>query len=202
MHQTDIRHAPAADRNRDPILAVLRQHLPRRGKVLELASGTGQHVVHFAAALPRLTWLPSDPDPGQRASIVARIAAARLDNVKPPLDLDVCGRWPLLEVDAVITANLLHVSPPDTLPALCAGAAGVLVPGGILQVYGPFNRDGVYTSEGNARFDVALRAENPAWGIRDLEALTAAAAERGLSLREVVDMPANNLSVVFHREPC
>ena len=199
MDQTDIRHAPAAERNRDPILAVLRRHLPRRGRVLEVASGTGQHVVHFAAALPGLTWLTSDPDPGQRASIAARIAAARLDNVKPPLDLDVCGRWPLLEVDAVITANLLHVSPPQTLTALCVGAAGALVPGGVLQVYGPFNRDGVYTSEGNARFDVALRAENPAWGIRDLESLVAAAADCGFGLRAVVDMPANNLAVVFER---
>lgn len=104
-------------------------------------------------------------------------------------------------MDAVITANLLHVSSPEALPALCSGAADVLVPGGILHVYGPFNRDGAYTSEGNARFDVALRAENPAWGLRDLEALTAAAADCGLVLRQVVDMPANNLSVVFQREP-
>lgn len=201
MDQTDIRHAPAADRNREPILAVLREHLPGRGRVLEVASGTGQHVVAFAAALPALSWQPSDPDPAQRASITARIRAAGLSNVAPPLDLDVGGPWPTLEADAVITANLLHVSPPETLPALCAGAAGVLAPGGILHVYGPFNRDGSFTSEGNARFDAALRTENPAWGIRDLEALVAAAAAEGLGLRTVVDMPANNLSVVFERQP-
>lgn len=199
MTEPQALHAPAAERNKAPILEALQTHLPARGRVLEIASGTGQHVVHFAAALPGLDWLPSDPDPAQRASITAHVVAAGLDNVAQPLDLDVLGRWPELRVDAVIVANLLHVSPPQTLPALCAGAAAVLEPGGVLHVYGPFNRGGRYTSAGNERFDQALRAQDPAWGIRDLESLLAAAADAGLRERQVLDMPANNLSVVLER---
>ncbi len=192
-------HAPAAQRNKAPILEVLQRHLPRRGRVLEIASGTGQHVVHFAGALAGLTWQPSDPDPAQRASIEALVSSAGLDNVEPPLDLDVLGPWPDLRVDAVITANLLHVAPPEVVDGLCAGAAGVLVPGGVLHVYGPFNRHGAFTSEGNRRFDAALREQDPRWGIRDLEALLDSAARRGLERHEIVDMPANNFSVVLEK---
>jgi len=197
MTETHALHAPAAERNKAPILEVLEAHLPPHGRVLEIASGTGQHVVHFAAALAGLVWLPSDPDPSQRASIAAHAAAAGLDNVEEPLDVDVLRRWPDIGVAAVVVANLLHVAPPQALPALCAGAAGVLPAGGVLHVYGPFNRGGRYTSEGNARFDRSLREQNPAWGIRDLETLLAAAAESGLRERQVIDMPANNLSVVL-----
>jgi SAM-dependent methyltransferase len=197
MTESRALHAPAAERNKAPILDVLAAHLPPRGRVLEIASGTGQHVVHFAAALPGLVWLPSDPDASQRASIAAHAAAAGLDNVAEPLELDVLSRWPDIRVDAVVVANLLHVAPPQALPALCAGAAGVLAAGGVLHVYGPFNRDGRYTSEGNQRFDRALREQNPVWGIRDLETLLAAAADCGLRERQVIDMPANNLSVVL-----
>ncbi|MEQ8861564.1 MAG: DUF938 domain-containing protein [Pseudomonadales bacterium] len=199
MADHDIRHAPAAGRNGGPILDVLRRTLPARGDVLEIASGTGQHVELFAAALPMLRWQPSDPDPVQRASINARVAAADLGNVAAPLDLNVLDPWPPLRVHAVIVANLLHVAPAEALPALCEGAAAALQPGGILHVYGPFRRGGAYTSDGNRRFDSALRTENPCWGLRDAESLLACAAEHGLDEAEIIDMPANNLSIVCRR---
>ncbi|MDZ7669643.1 MAG: DUF938 domain-containing protein [Gammaproteobacteria bacterium] len=192
-----ILHAPAAERNREPILNVLQGALPARGRVLEIASGTGQHVVYFAAALPALHWIPSDPDPAQRASIAARTAAAGLDNVTEPLDLDVLGDWPDLAVDAVITANLLHVSARQTMSALCRGAAEVLAPGGLLQVYGPFKRDGEHTSAGNRQFDLSLKRQNSAWGIRDVEELLAEANDTGLALADIIEMPANNLCIVL-----
>lgn len=194
-----ILHAPATERNRGPILEVLRRTLPARGRVLEIASGTGQHVVYFAEALPALEWIPSDPDPAQRASIAARTAAAGLNNVADPLDLDVLGDWPELAVDAVITANLLHVSARETMAGLCRGAAAVLPPGGPLHVYGPFKRGGEHTSEGNRRFDQSLERQNSAWGIRDVEDLLEEAVDAGLRLAEIIEMPANNLSVVLRR---
>lgn len=194
-----ILHAPAAERNRGPILEVLRRTLPARGRVLEIASGTGQHVVYFAEALPALEWIPSDPDPAQRASIAARAAAAGSKNVAAPLDLDVLGDWPDLAVDAVITANLLHVSAPEAMAGLCRGAAAALPPGGLLQVYGPFKRGGEHTSEGNRQFDLSLKRQNSAWGIRDVKDLLEEANATGLILAQVIEMPANNLSVVLRR---
>jgi cyclopropane fatty-acyl-phospholipid synthase-like methyltransferase len=195
----DLLHAPAADRNKAPILEVLRRVLPAQGTVLEVASGTGQHVVHFAAALPGLRWIPSDPDPRNRASIAAHVSAAGLGNVAPSLDLDVLDGWGTGAVDAVIVANLLHVSPREVLPALCSGAASVLVPGGILHIYGPFKRAGRHTSEGNARFDASLRAQDPGWGLWNLEDVLDTAHEHGLEAAEVIDMPANNLSLLLRR---
>lgn len=194
---SDILHSIYAERNRVPILDVLRRVLPARGRVLEIASGTGQHVAYFAKELPDLHWLPSDPDPAQRASISARIGAAGLANVDEPLDVDVLAEWPRLFVDAVIVANLLHVSPPETLAALCEGAAMVLPPGGVLHIYGPFKRHGAHTSTGNTEFDRSLRERNPAWGIRDLERVVEVAAANQLIRQEVVAMPANNFSLVF-----
>ncbi len=194
---TGILHAPAAERNRSPILGVLRAQLPATGRVLEIASGTGQHVAHFAEALPGITWLPSDPDPRQRASIAARVAQAGLENVDPPLDLDVRDVWQVPAVDAVIVANLLHISELETLRGLCEGAAATLSAGGVLHIYGPFKRDGGHTSPGNRAFDASLRAQNPSWGIRDLESVLAAAEAQGFVVRRIVDMLANNLSLVF-----
>jgi cyclopropane fatty-acyl-phospholipid synthase-like methyltransferase len=194
---SSILHAPAAERNRVPILEVLRAELPATGRVLEIASGTGQHVVHFAEALPGITWLPSDPDPRQWASIAARVAQSGLGNVEPPLDLDVRSVWAVHEVDAVIVANLLHISEPETLSGLCEGAAGALGAGGLLHIYGPFRRGGSHTSPGNRAFDASLQAQNPAWGIRDLESVLAVAEEQGFVVRRIVDMPANNLSLVL-----
>lgn len=194
-----ILHAPAAERNRAPILEILRGALPERGTVLEVASGTGQHIVFFAAAMPGLQWIPSDPDPRQRRSIAARTAQAHLNNVAAPMDIDVLAPWPALHVDAVISANLLHVSAAETMKALCQGAAAALRCGGLLHVYGPFNRDGRHTSTGNRKFDQALRQQNSAWGIRDVEDLVDHAAAAGLHLETLQDMPSNNLSVLLRK---
>ena len=194
-----IQFSAPAERNRQPVLDVLISELPRSGKVLEVASGTGQHITWFAAALPDLTWQPSDPDPSARGSIAARIAAEGLGNVSEPLDLDVTGPWPELAIDAIITANLLHISPPEVLPALMKNAGALLGPGGLLHIYGPFKVNGSFTSSSNADFDASLRARNSAWGIRDLEAVAVSAAGCGFSEPLVRNMPANNFSLCFRR---
>ncbi|MCK6504043.1 class I SAM-dependent methyltransferase [Myxococcota bacterium] len=192
-------HAPAAERNRDPILAVLRRVLPARpgALVLEVASGSGQHAVHFAAALPHLRWQPSDQDPVARDSVAAWRAEAGLDNLLPPLSLDVRGPWPVQAADAIFCANMIHISPWDCTLALLSGAAAVLPPGSPLVLYGPYRRGGAHTAPSNAAFDASLRARDPSWGVRDLEAVVAQA--RGFALDEVVEMPANNLTVVLRR---
>lgn len=195
-----IRFSAPAERNTQFILEVLKQTLPVSGTVLEIASGTGQHVTGFAAALPQLNWRPSDPDPEARASTSERIAADGLANVAEPLNLDVLSAWPEIETDAIITANLLHISPPEVLPALMKNAGLLLKPGGLLHIYGPFKVDDAFTSESNADFDASLRARNDAWGIRDLETVVATARENGFSEPEVRDMPANNLSLSFRRQ--
>jgi SAM-dependent methyltransferase len=191
--------SPPAERNKQPILDVLSRVLPARGLVLEIASGTGQHVVHFAAALPGLRWQPSDPDPELRRSIEARRAEAALPNLLPPVDLDVLGAapWPISRADAVLCSNMIHVAPRAATGALLRGAARLLPPDGMLVLYGPYRRGGRHTSPGNEEFDRALRAENPEWGLRDAEAVVAEAAGEGLALREIVEMPANNLTLVL-----
>ena len=194
---TGIRYSAPAERNRQFILDVLAPALPDQGSVLEIASGTGQHVTFFAAALPQLNWLPSDPDPDARASISARVQAEGLTNVAVPLDLDLLESWPAMEVDAIITANLLHISAPEVLPALMQMASELLRASGLLHIYGPFKVGGSFTSPSNADFDASLRARNPAWGIRDLETVIDSAAAVGFAGPAVRDMPANNLSVSF-----
>jgi SAM-dependent methyltransferase len=186
-----------AERNKGPIIEVLQRVLPAAGDVLEIASGSGQHVEAFAKAMPRLRWLPSDPDPEARASVDTRIRKEGLTNVEPALDLDVLDNWAVSFVDAVVAANLLHISPQQTLTGLCQGAAEILRPGGILHVYGPFKRHGAQTSDSNAEFDRSLRSRNPAWGIRDMERLIEVAHSCGLDNIEINDMPANNFSLVF-----
>jgi len=194
------RDAPATARNREPILAVLRTILPPAGTVLEIASGTGQHAVHFARALAGLTWQPSDPDPAARASIAAWAAEARLANLRPPLAIDVVsGSFDVPDVAAVVTINMVHISPWEATLGLLRGAAAALPAGGPLYLYGPYRRGGTHTAPTNAMFDAELRAQNPAWGVRDLEAVEAAAAVEGLRLHRFVEMPANNLSVTFRR---
>jgi len=191
---------PAADRNKGPILDVLARVLPRRGLVLEIASGTGQHVVHFAKALPGLTWQPSDPDAELRRSIALRVEEAQLPNVNSALDLDVTRLpWPLQTADAVLAINLIHVAPWSATQALLEGAQALLSSDQALLLYGPYRRYGGHTSEGNARFDVDLRAVNPEWGLRDLEAVADVAAASGFVLAETIDMPANNFTLVFRR---
>ncbi|HUO79779.1 MAG TPA: DUF938 domain-containing protein [Steroidobacteraceae bacterium] len=196
--------SPAAERNKGPILEVLRGLLPARGTVLEVASGTGQHVVHFAAALPALRWQPSDPSPERRALIAARVGAAGLGNVAAPLALDVHEvPWPLAApVDAVVCINMIHVAPPSATAALLAGAGRWLDPAGagVLLLYGPFRQGGSHTAASNAAFDESLRAENPEWGVRDLEDVARAASVHGFARTALVPMPANNLCVAFRRD--
>ncbi|HCN06496.1 MAG TPA: SAM-dependent methyltransferase [Lentisphaeria bacterium] len=191
---------PAAERNKGPILEVLTGVLPVAGTVLEIASGTGQHVAHFAAALPQLHWQPSDPDAELRESIRRHTAASGLENIGPPLDLDVFMQpWPVNNADAVVAINMLHVAPWPATAALFTGAATLLVSGSFLVTYGPYRRDGAHTSAGNAAFDTQLRAQQPGWGIRELEAVTAEAESAGFDRSDVVAMPANNLCLVFLR---
>lgn len=194
------RHAPAAARNREPILAVLRRHLPETGLVLEVSSGTGEHAVHFAAALPGLTWQPSDPDPDARASIAAWAAEAGLPNLRPPLALDAATEdWPVARADAVLCINMIHIAPWAAGLGLLRGAARRLPPGGPLILYGPYRRGGRHTAPSNAAFDAGLRAQDPRWGVRNLEAVAEAAAATGFGPPSVEEMPANNLTVVFRR---
>jgi SAM-dependent methyltransferase len=194
------RFAPATQRNRQPLLEVLSRVLPGDGLVLELASGTGEHAVWFAQQLRPLAWQPSDPDPLMRRSIAGHAAGADIKSLKAPLDLDVTRRpWPIERADAVVCVNLIHIAPWTAAEGLMAGAGAVLPAGGVLCLYGPYKRDGRHTAPSNASFDASLRAENPAWGVRDLEAVSELAAGQGLVLEEVVEMPANNLSLVFRR---
>jgi len=194
------RSAPAALRNRQPLLDVLRDVLPCGGEVLEIASGTGEHVVFFAAALPEITWRPSDPDPEARASIAAWTDAEGVRNVGPPLDIDASAPvWPVARADAVLCINMIHIAPWATAEGLMAGASHLLASGAPLVLYGPFRREGRHTAPSNAEFDRALRARNPAWGVRDLEAVRDLAADHGMRLDRWVEMPANNLTLIFHR---
>jgi len=191
---------PSAERNKDPILDVLARVLPRRGVMLEIASGTGQHVVHFAKALPDLTWQPSDPDAELRESIALRVREEQRAKINSPIDLDVTKLpWPLPTADAVVAVNLIHVAPWSATLALFEGARALLSTEHVLFLYGPYRRFGRHTSESNAQFDHDLRAHNPEWGLRDLEAVSDVAAGAGFVLAETVEMPANNFSLVFKR---
>ncbi|WP_321883206.1 DUF938 domain-containing protein [Paraburkholderia bannensis] len=193
--------APAAARNAAPILDVLRTALPARGTVLEIASGTGQHAVHFATALPGIDWQPSDADPRARASIDAWRAHAGLANLRAPLDLDVRSEpWPIEAVDAIVCINMIHIAPWEAAIALMKGAGARIASGGVLVLYGPYRRDGAHTAPSNEAFDADLRARDPAWGVRDLEAVDALARAEGFVCEAVVPMPANNFTVVFRKE--
>jgi cyclopropane fatty-acyl-phospholipid synthase-like methyltransferase len=192
--------SPSAERNKGPILDVLARVLPRRGLVLEIASGTGQHVVHFAKALPDLTWQPSDPDPELRESIALRVSEEQATNINRPIDLDVTKLpWPLQTADAVVAINMIHVAPWSATLALFEGAKALLSSEQVLFLYGPYRRHGRHTSESNAQFDLALRARSPEWGLRDMEAVSDVADGAGFALAEIVEMPANNFSLVFKR---
>jgi SAM-dependent methyltransferase len=193
-------HAAATERNRQPILEILRRVLPPAGLVLEIASGTGQHVVFFARQLPGLRWQPSDPSPVHLDSIRAWTAASGADNVAAPLHLDVeLAPWPVAHAEAILNINMIHIAPWAAAEALFRGAARLLPPAGVLFLYGPFKRDGQHTAESNARFDERLRGEDARWGVRELGAVQALAAAAGFGVPEVIAMPANNLSLVFRR---
>jgi SAM-dependent methyltransferase len=193
---SDALIAPAAARNRDPILGILRQVLPERGTVLEIASGSGEHVVHFAARLPYLIWQPSDIDPLALTSISAHRASLNLPNLLAPIQLDVeAAEWQITRADAVVCINMLHIAPWSATQGLLAGAGRVLPARGVLYIYGPFQENGRHTALSNAAFDASLRARNPDWGVRDLDKITDLAVRSGFELIEQIAMPANNLSV-------
>ena len=195
-HGGGRRFSESAERNKGPILEVLRRVLPARGLVLEIASGTGQHVTHFAQALPDLAWQPTDIDPELRASVARWIAAEGLANVRAPIALDVHDRpWPIAKAEAIVCINMIHVAPWESTLALFAGARA-LDPA-VIFLYGPYRRFGAHTAPSNEQFDASLQANDPTWGVRDLEAVEAVAAKSGFALEEVVAMPANNFSVVF-----
>ena len=207
-------YAPATQRNRETILKVLLQVLPPTGTVLEVSSGTGEHAVFFAPRLQPRQWIPSDPNPVARASIAAWREHCPADNLYPPIELDV--RNPIWDVEqdklpeplqdmgfnrdsivAIININMIHISPWSACLGLMAGAGRILPPNGILYLYGPFKQGGKHTAPSNANFDESLQAQNPEWGVRDLDEVVAVAQAENLSLVETYAMPANNLSVIF-----
>jgi hypothetical protein len=192
-------HAPATQRNKAAIAAVLAGWLPGHGTVLELASGTGEHALHFAAAFPDLFWQPSDPDAAHRRSIEAYRSAEGTANLREPLTLDVTlADWPLeAPVEAMVCCNMIHIAPWAAAEGLFAGAGRYLNAGGGLYLYGPFVQPGVETAPSNLAFDASLRAQNPAWGLRDLAEVTSLAVAAGLAPPRVEAMPANNLSLWF-----
>ena len=188
----------AAERNKTPILDVLRTLLPPTGRALEIASGTGQHVAWFAQHLPQWTWLPTDAKDELFADITARAHEAKLSNVSAPQRLDVLQPWAVRGAfELVYCANMLHIAPWACCAGLMQGAAAVLAPGAALVTYGPYLEDEVPTSEGNLRFDATLRSQNPAWGIRRREDVQAEAARAGLYLEARHALPANNLLLVW-----
>lgn len=190
--------SPSFPRNHEPIAAVLARLLPAEGSVLELASGSGEHAVAFARQFDGLSWQPSDPDPAARASIAQRRLEADLANLSIPLEIDVAGaNWPKASFDAIVCINMLHISPWSAAEGLMSGAGRILRPGGGLYLYGPFLRQGYPTAPSNLAFDRSLRERDPRWGLRLLEDVAALAETHTLELRQVVEMPANNLSVWF-----
>ncbi len=204
---TTLTVSPSAERNKQPILDVLRLVLPDRGSALEIASGTGQHCAWFAAGLPGWTWQPSDADASALSSIAAWTAQTGVANVRAPLLVDVLApNWPAQgpafaqAFDAIYCANMLHISPWATCAALMQGAAGHLAPGGVLITYGPYFERTVMPAPGNTAFDQSLRGRNSSWGVRQLDEVSQEAARAGLALRRRTEMPANNLLLVFGRD--
>ena len=191
------RHAPATERNRDVIAETLARLLPTEGLVLEVASGTGEHAVHFARRFPALTWQPSDPDPIALASINAWRADSNAPNMRPAMLLDASAEWPITQADAVVCINMTHISPWSATVGLLRNVARLLPPSAVLFIYGPFNQRDVPLVPSNAAFDASLRQQNAEWGLRYVDDITEEAYKSGLHLDSVIDMPANNLSLIF-----
>lgn len=195
--------SPSAARNAEPILKILKGLLPAEGKVLEIGCGTGEHAVCFAAAMPGLTWLPTDPDPASRASTASWTGFRKLGNVLPPRDLDASSAaWGVEELapfDAMVSINMIHIAPWAATLGLFSGAGRLLRNGGLLCLYGPFMHNGAHNAPSNDDFDRSLKARNPAWGLRDTAELDRVARAAGLRLSETVAMPANNTMLVFRR---
>ncbi len=194
-------YAPAAARNMGAIQAVLRDQLPKRGLVLEVASGTGEHICQIAASSSReLMFLPSDPNLRARESIDCWVATLGLSNVRPAITIDAAlPEWPVSSADAIMCINMIHIAPWAATVGLMSGAARLLPAGGLLYLYGPFRRDGHHTAPSNAEFDAGLVIQDPAWGVRDLEAVVELAEAKGFPQPQIVQMPANNLSVIFRK---
>lgn len=191
---------PAAERNKQPILDVLQRVLPATGVVLEVASATGQHVEHFARAMPHLTWQPTDYDAEHVATLQERVRRAGLSNLLPPLRLDVTeATWPIEEVAAIYNANMIHISPWEVTLGLFTGAARLLRSGAVLVSYGPYSVDGQHISDSNRTFDESLKARNPSWGVRDVNEVSVVAASRGFTLEDRVQMPANNFTLIWRK---
>ena len=191
------RHAPATERNRDVIAQTLARVLPTKGLVLEVASGTGEHAVHFAKMFPALAWQPSDPDPIALASINAWRADSNVPNMRPAMLLDASADWPIAQADAVVCINMTHISPWAATVGLLRNAARLLPQSAVLFIYGPYNQRDVPLADSNAAFDASLRQQNALWGLRYVEDIAAEAHVSGLHLDSVIDMPANNLSLIF-----
>lgn len=198
--EVEKRHAPATVRNRDAIADVLEAVLPPTGTVLEVASGTGEHVVHFAQRFPQLIWQPSDYSDLSLPSIAAWVAESGFTNVRPAVQLDASSPgWPVPQADAILCINMIHIAPWAATMGLMAGAGRLLQARAPLYLYGPYLRDGVETAPSNLAFDQSLKERDPDWGLRDLSAVIALAAEHGLHIEQVIEMPANNLSVIFRQ---
>lgn len=198
---TALPASPSSARNREPLLAVLRRWLPETGLVLEIASGLGEHAAWFAEALPGVTWRPSDRNEEALAILRARRQAAGLANLAEPVIVDASRpeTWPLDHADAIVCINMVHISPWAATAGLLAGAGDVLSPGGVLCLYGPYLEADLETAPSNLAFDADLRRRDPSWGLRDLAAVKAEAARNGLVFEERVEMPANNLCLLFRK---
>jgi len=202
MIENGLQAPPASVRNAGPILDVLTRVLSPPAfagrDILEIAAGSGYHGPIFARALAHLTWQPTDPDAGARASIAAHVAAAGVANLRPPLELDVCAaHWPVAAADAIVCINMIHISPWAATLGLFAGAAQLMPTHGLVVTYGPYSIDGDFQAESNLAFDHSLKARNPAWGIRDVKDVAAVAATHDFHHTETIRMPANNLMLVF-----
>lgn len=198
----DRQYAPATQRNREPILEVLREVLPPSGTILEISSGTGEHAVFFAPRLAPRRWQPSDLNPVALASIAAWREVEPSENLAAPIAIDARDPvWNIEEpINAIVNINMIHISPWSACLGLMAGANRILPSGGILYLYGPYKQDGTHTAPSNEMFDESLQLQNPEWGVRNLEDVIAAAENQKLALLKVIAMPANNLSVVFQKQ--
>ena len=200
MNDDPRRHAPAAGRNRLPILKVLREYLPQFGTILEVASGTGEHISFFAAAMPHLNWQPTDINNEALLSTAAYCKNASLANLALPKRLDVTSsNWPYAPVASVLCINMIHIAPWSCSLGLVRGAAQVLEGHGPLVLYGPFKRNGIHTAPTNAAFDQMLQRKNPGWGVRDIEAVEAEARDVGLDESTAIEMPSNNFCLILRR---
>lgn len=200
MEEDARRYAPSVARNKDAIAGVLARYLPSSGLVLEIASGSGEHAVHFASSFPALVFQPTDPSEEALASIAAWRQETALPNMRAPLALDVtAASWPINHADAVTCINMIHIAPWEATLGLVAGAARIIPPGGLLFLYGPYKRAGQHTAPSNAEFDASLRERDARWGVRDLETVAAEATAMGFAAPMIEAMPANNLSLIFRR---